>query len=216
METDADWKRLYALGKMVACYAPSKEKSSSPWLSPDVNSRETYIGRPCDRLKQFRSDDYHLRHLKKTRNIKINQSISDFFLLFLSASASSPRTVQTRRREEKKEPTKPTEQQKEINNVCVWRCWVPNRQDGFVQSRREGNDHRRSSKDMRAYRCFVFFVDLDALVRFTGDQSTTTVIEGHRVDAHFRVDRTGLRNRLQTLEVIACFPIPEVQRAIVG
>ena len=62
----------------------------------------------------------------------------------------------------------------------------------------------------------VLLVQLDGLVGFAGDQTSAGLIKGHGEDTRFRIEGAGLYGGLESLEVVACPPVPQVQRPVVG
>jgi hypothetical protein len=65
-------------------------------------------------------------------------------------------------------------------------------------------------------RVLILFPDLNALVRFSRDETQPGPVEARAHDAGLGVQRTGLGDRLGVLEAVACFPVPERDGAVVA
>lgn len=66
------------------------------------------------------------------------------------------------------------------------------------------------------YRRVVLFVHLDGLVGLGRDQPALRVVEHAGEDPRFAVQRAGLHGGVDTLEVVARPPVPQVNGAVVS
>ena len=76
--------------------------------------------------------------------------------------------------------------------------------------------HQRTKEYNQTHSSFILFVDLDGFVCLRCHQPTPTLIKGGHEDAGLTVQRTRLHCCLDLLEVVASFPVPEMQTPIVA